>query len=371
MKTQGKVQLLVPDSATTDELLPYLRRIDASRWYSNFGPLVLELEAKLLGQFRPDAQGLLHLTTVSNCTVGLELALWALGLRPGSRVLMPALTFVATAAAVVRAGYQPVLSDVDPESWLLTPAIAKTAIAAAQVDAVMPVSTYGCAQDGGAWDEFSQSTGVPVVVDAAGSFGNQHAGDETTLVFSLHATKSLSAAEGGFVISGDQKLIARVRRMSNFGIDFSNGLVETPGTNAKLSEYHAAVALATMDRWSERKERRVQLHGQYIEELKRTGANVTLQQRPVDGVYSIMPVLLPAGRSASRLAGVLHGQGVETRRWYCPAIHHQPGFAGAARAGELKTVESLNERLLALPFHPFLTVQDIRFVCERLKQALE
>ena len=119
---------------------------------------------------------------------------------PRARVLIPAITFVATAAAVVRAGYEPVLSDVDERTWLLTPEIARRAIAKIPVDAVMPVSTYGCLQDTGAWDDFSRATGVPVVIDAAGAFGNQQAGERSTLVFSLHATKVLSGAEGGFEI---------------------------------------------------------------------------------------------------------------------------------------------------------------------------
>src|SRR5689334_13977749 len=101
-----RIPLLVPDMPSADELLPYLRRIDASRWYTNFGPLVDELERELRESLGEASQA--ALTTVANCTLGLELALAASGLAPGARVLLPALTFVATGMAVRRAGYTPV-----------------------------------------------------------------------------------------------------------------------------------------------------------------------------------------------------------------------------------------------------------------------
>ncbi|MEW6688695.1 MAG: DegT/DnrJ/EryC1/StrS family aminotransferase [Pseudomonadota bacterium] len=364
-----KIPLLVPELPTAKELQPFLKRIDAARWYSNFGPLVLELEGRLRETFQRDCRAPLSVCTVSNCTVGLELALQALDLKPGARVLIPGLTFAATAAAVVRAGYEPVVADVDPGSWLLTPEIAKHACAKSRVDAVMPVSTYGCPQDPAAWDSFSGSTGIPVVLDAAGAYGNQRAGERPALVFSLHATKVLSGAEGGFVVSPDAELVARVRQMSNFGIG-AGGLVERPGTNAKLSEYHAAVVLAMLGRWDDGAKRRKELHRLYIAALAEHCPYAILQQRPADGVYSIMPVLLPAGAHAADAGDKLLEQGIETRCWYCPAIHRHPAFSGATRAGTLDTVEALGDRLLALPFHLSLAPDDVGHVCRRLQTVL-
>src|SRR5262245_1851380 len=122
-----KIALLVPELPTTRDLVPFLRRVDAARWYSNFGPLTKSLEAKLRTMVRSDGPARPSLCSVSNCTVGLELALTALRLKPHARVLLPALTFVASATAVARAGYEPVLGDIDAASWLLTPEIARKA----------------------------------------------------------------------------------------------------------------------------------------------------------------------------------------------------------------------------------------------------
>ena len=218
------IPLLVPSMPTAQELLPWLEKIDHNRWYTNYGPLNAQFEREL-ARIIPCA-GELALTTVSNCTVGLELALTELGLAPGARVLIPAITFVATGTSVLRAGFVPVLADVDPDTWLMTPDIARRALAQGPLDAVMPVSTFGLAQDVAARDEFSDQTGLPVVIDAAGAMGNQGVGRRTTVVFSLHATKSLGCGEGGVVASRDAGLIGRIRRATNFGIDLESPIGE-------------------------------------------------------------------------------------------------------------------------------------------------
>lgn len=360
----------MPVLPVAGELRPFLERIDAARWYTNFGPLALELEEELLKRLRAGQEAPIFGASLSNCTVGLELSLAALALKPGARVLVPALTFVATAAAVARAGYEPVICDVDPDSWLLTPEIARRAAAQVAVDAVMPVSTYGCAQDAAGWDAFSEASGLPVVLDAAGAFGNQRAGPRIALVFSLHATKVLSAAEGGFVACADAAFVARVKRLSNFGIRSPGGFVDEPGTNAKLSEYHAAVGLAMLQRWEEHAQKRIELHRLYLRALAQTCPAITLQRRAADGVYSIMPVLLPKGAAAAEVGEALSAQGIETRRWYCPTLEQHPAFAKCQVAGSLEVVHKLGERLLALPFHLYLEPGDVTVVCERLRAAL-
>jgi dTDP-4-amino-4,6-dideoxygalactose transaminase len=355
------ISLLVPELPGADELLPYLRRIDASRWYTNFGPLVRELEGAMEALLSQGASHVQHVVTVCNATAGLEVALLALRLPPGSRILMPALTFVATATAALRAGYVPVFCDVDPASWLLTPEIAFSAIAdAGPIDAVMPVATYGGACDIRGWDAFSARTGIPVIVDAAGAFGSQACGERTAVVFSLHATKAFAAAEGGLVVSASDEYAARVRSLSNFGIDplaadgreeGSTGLIGYAGTNAKLSEYHAALALAANARWADSVARRSALHTRYLASLRILGDAVTLQARADNSVYSIMPVRLGPGLLAADAYRYLRARGIETRRWYCPILTEHPAFASLPVVGVLTESLALSERLIALPFH--------------------
>lgn len=361
-----EIKLLVPDMPRASALAPYLARIDVARWYTNFGPLVRELEARLCEQFAPED----HVVTVSSGTAGLELALLALGLPPGARVLLPDFTFVATATAIMRSGFRPVVADVDARNWLLTPAIARGAIAARPVDAVMPVATFGCPQDADAWSRFSAETGVPVVIDAAGAFGNQRTGPRVHVVFSLHATKALGAGEGGFVASRDAALVERVRRLSNFGIDGATGIVDTPGTNAKLSEYHAAVALTALDTWPARADARRTLWRAFLEAMRERCPMLSAQDRPEDGSYTIAPVLLPPRPGPDAVIDALTRARVQTRRWYCPPLSRHPAFAAVERAGTSAGVEAVSGRVLGLPFHLELAQADIDRVFGVLRQAV-
>lgn len=256
------IPLLIPDIPTADEILPFLREIDAARHYTNFGSLVQRLEqliARELGRPAP------AVTTVANCTLGLELSLTALRLKPGGTVLVPALTFVATASAVSRAGLVTALADIDEHSWLLTPQIAREAKASADLACIIPVAAFGCPHSAESWDDFTRETGIPVLIDAAGAFGNQAIGRTTAVAYSFHATKALGIGEGGLVAARDAEFIARVRQLSNFGIDVSTGLALQEGTNAKLSEFHAAVGLAALMTWGARCEARSRLHRDYTE----------------------------------------------------------------------------------------------------------
>lgn len=363
--SERKIALLVPELPGAEELVPFLRRIDAAHWYTNFGQLVRELEGELAA-----FSGAAAVATVANCTLGLELALTALGLPRGSRVLIPSLTFVATASAVLRAGLQPVVADVDSESWVLTPRLARAALASVAVDCVMPVATFGCAQDAPAWDGFSEQSSLPVVIDAAGAFGNQAIGRRTITAVSLHATKSLASGEGGFVASGDPGLVEKIRRLTNFGIDSATGIVEMAGTNAKLSEYHAAVGLAALKRWPAQADARRRLASCYRAALLHHCPDVVLQSRPAEGVYSIFPVCLPAGADVKRIATALARGGIETRRWYFPLIHQHPAFENAVRADAMQNASRLSGRIISLPFHLHLAEEQIESVCVALRDAL-
>lgn len=349
-----------------EELRPFLERIDEARWYTNFGPLVGELEGALATRHRAPDGRLPHAVTVANATLGLELALEALHLERGARVLVPGLTFPASVTAILRAGLAPVVCGVDEATWLLTPASAQRALQEYGFEAAMPVATFGCPQDCAAWDEFSRNAGIPVVIDAAGAFGNQSVGEHVHVVISLHATKTLGAGEGGALLTHDAGLALRTRQLSNFGYDLATGLVVGPGTNAKMSEYHAAAALAALARWDERARVRRDLHARYLKDLQARCIGLRFQQRPAGGVYSILSVLLPPGREAREAAGFLAGQKIETRRWYCPVVPDHPAFRGLATTGDLGAVRGLGERLIGLPFHPFLEPHEMEKVVAAL-----
>ena len=375
--TSSRIQLLVPDMPSAEDLWPWLKRIDESRWYSNFGPLCRELEARLGAMFAARNPLPLHLTTVSNATLGLELALTALDLEPGSRVLIPALTFVATATAVARAGLVPVVSDIDPDSWLLTPAIARAARTTSKIDAVMPVATFGCPHDMAGWDAFQAETGLPVVIDAAAAFGNQWQTGRATLVFSLHATKSFAAGEGGLVISRDADLVKRVRQLSNFGINLDPaattpmGQVDLPGTNAKLSEYHAAIGLANLERWPALAQARIALFERYSAEIGRiAGLNTRWQATPPGLTRTLLCFRVASSGMREAIELACRTANIETRRWYLPLIQQHDGFTELPRAGHIPCAFEVAQDLVGLPFHNHFNEGAITRICSAVAGAV-
>jgi dTDP-4-amino-4,6-dideoxygalactose transaminase len=288
----------------------------------------------------------------------------------GSTILVPALTFVATGTAILRAGHRPLLADVDPHHWTLTPAVARAAAQCHRIDCVIPVTALGCPVDAAQWDAFSAETGIPVIVDAAGAFGNQAAGRRIAVAFSLHATKTMGMGEGGFAVSGDSGWIERVRCLSNFGIDPSDFKVHQPGTNAKLSEYHAAVGIAALARWPQRAALRRSLAAEYRQRLETHCGGIEFQELPRHSVYAAFCVLLPAAADPSLVASRLAADGIETRRWYYPPLHRHPAFAEAIVADKLEATGSISSRLLGLPFHLELDSAKVTRVAHTLARIL-
>ena len=352
------VPLLVPDMPPPQALLPWLERMHAARHYSNFGPLVRELESAFAQRFAVHEE---QLTTVTNATLGLELVLQALDLAPGSRVLVPAFTFVATATAVVRAGHVPVLADVDADTWLLTPAIARAACAATRIHAVLPVATFGMPHHMPAWQQFERETGLPIVIDAAAAYGSQWLqGAQGTLVFSLHTTKSLPAGEGGLVVSTRPGLAARVRQLSNFGINLDPaasvplGALASVGTNAKMSEYHAAIGLASLQKWELQTQSRKALQANLMHEINQASPHPLAWQAAGPGGPLQAPTLLcprlPHAAARAALEQVCQQARIMTRRWYQPLLSHMGVLQQCCVALDAPNAQALAHTLLGLPF---------------------
>jgi dTDP-4-amino-4,6-dideoxygalactose transaminase len=349
------IKVLVPDMPTADELLPFLREMDEARVYVKGGPLVRRLERVL-----SIATGGVPCAVVANGTVSLELALRAMDLPKGSGVLVPAVTFMASGQAIVNADLVPVICDVDLEMWQLTPAIATRSLDLADVSCVMPVAAFGAPVEVGRWETFIQETGLPVLIDAAGAILEQRESRHLKLhiSYSLNATKAIGAGEGGVVVSSDASLIARVADLANFGAG---------GTNARMSEYHAAVGLASLQRtapdglaWRQR------LAASYSENLP-AGARIG---GGAQRGRTLLPVQLPEGRWAEDVAAALLAAGFETKAWYRPYLDELPQFMPCQKLGPMPVTQMLRQRLLGLPFHAFLTTDDVRQVCYALKDAL-
>ncbi|MCR9070577.1 MAG: DegT/DnrJ/EryC1/StrS family aminotransferase [Alphaproteobacteria bacterium] len=348
----------LPDA---DAILPYLRRIDDNRYYSNFGPLVGEVEARLAKHFDVSPA---CVTTVANATSGLTAALQAEARTRRRNVndgpafcLLPAWTFVATLHAVLAAGLEPYLLDVDEESWALTPEAVENALGRipGQPVAVMPVAPFGRPLDMAAWDALSERTGLAVVVDAAAGFDRSEAANSPA-VFSLHATKVLAAGEGGFAVSRDAEQIDAIRKCINFGF-MGDRVARSRAINGKMSEYHAAVTLAALDAWPET--RRV------FDGIARAYQDAFAGQtriRVMPGEtdeYATSTMLLvcdePLPEEAIR---AVEQKGVETRRWWGGGVAKQVAYRRFS-SDLLPVTDWLAARCVGLPCYPGLSREDV------------
>lgn len=358
------IPVMRPSLPVLGDLEPYLREIDRNRWYANFGPLVRELERRLTLAL---GGGEDTVATANNATVALMAALIALDAPPGAPVAVPSWTFCASAHAVLLAGLTPYPVDVDERTWALTPDALREVIARDRIAfaAAMPVAPFGAPLDQGEWLRFRDETGVPVVVDAAAAFDTWRAG-EIPAVVSLHATKSLGAGEGGLIVCSDPEVLARARRVLNFGFGDSN-VAECRATNGKMTEYVAAVALAALDRWAESRadwQRAAGLYGG----LANLGDVLTQPGFGREWVGSALVVRLP-GRDRRAVAAALSAQGIQTRPWWPLALPDHPAFA-ACPGGDAAVGRRLAQECLGLPYYRDIAAAEVARVLAALEESL-
>jgi len=345
-------------------LVPYLRRIDAGQWYTNFGALVMSFEERLADHFGVKRN---EIVTVANGTLGLIAALQAHFVSPGEFCVMPSFTFPATPVAAMAAGLQPYFVDVNRETWALDAGTVAGEIARipGKVAAVMPVSPFGAPVDAAEWDSFALRTGIKVVLDAAAAFDSLRPGTTPAMV-SLHATKAFGIGEGGLVISRAPEFTDRVRRLSNFGFSRHYG-VEAAGGNYKLSEYAAAVGHAALDLWPATRDATRDVAAVYRQALQDVpGLRVPSWFGQHAGAYCVVELADPIGSNVVR---ELESLAIETRLWWGRPCHHHPAFANCKHSS-LPNTEWLVSRVLNLPFFPDLDVADVLRVRDALYAIL-
>ena len=364
MAARNTIPVARPRLAPARAILPYLRQIDAHRWYSNHGPLARLFQSRLAAHWGV-SDGEVALLT--NATSALTLALRASGAPPGTRCLMPSWTFAATAGAAVQAGLVPHFVDVCPLRWTPNPDEIRTLAARHDVGAIMIVAPFGAPVDVSTWEKVQADTGIPIIIDAAAAFDTMRHGGPMPLgtcpmVVSLHATKVFGVGEGGVLLCRDQAFMERVRRMAQFGFLVTREAM-IPGVNAKLSEYAAAVGLAGLDEWPEARAHWLVAQASYARHLSGIAPPPWLDSSWVSSTYN---VLWPG--DARRARDALAVAGIATLQWWGAGCHEQPAFR-ACPAELLPVTRSLARQTIGLPFWQDLAPAQIETVCTALERA--
>jgi dTDP-4-amino-4,6-dideoxygalactose transaminase len=359
----ARIPVLRPRLPSAAEIAPYLEVIDQRRWYSNWGPLVARLESQLNRHFGFTTGGVV---TTSSATAGITAALLARRVEPGSLCVMPAWTFAATPQAARAAGLTPWFHDVDSATWALDPDHVADTLPRipGKVGAVIVVAPFGARLGVRAWEAFEDRTGVAVVIDAAASFDTLER-TRIPFVVSLHATKILGAGEGGFIATTNPELRDLLVGCCNFG--FTETRIATiSALNAKMSEYHAAVALASLERWPSIRAAHAEICEWYRVRISRVrGVSLQPGYAPASSTTNI---LLPGG-APHWVAAQLLRSGIETRQWWGQGCHAQPAFANCPR-GDLAATEELGARVIGLPHFIDLDEDDVEFIVDAVSDTL-
>jgi len=366
---------------------PYLRgdesavvaRVIASGWVSQ-GPRVREFEAAFA-----ERVGAAEAVAVGSCTAALQLALYVSGIGPGDEVVVPSMSFIATANAVWQCGATPVFADVDPRTFNLDPDAAEGAITS-RTKAIMPVHQLGLPADMDRFLDLAERHGLVLVEDAACAIGatyrSRPIGSLGPLAcFSLHPRKVITTGEGGMITLSDPDVAARLRRLRQHAMDVSDlarhaardVVIESypeRGWNHRMTDMQAALGLCQLEALDEILAERRRLAERYSAAIERIACleppcEVDYAERTWQSYAVTLAADAPVDRT--ELMRRLLLDGVPTRRGVM-AIHREPAYAGTA--AELPNTDAASGRSLMLPLFAGLTDAQQDHVLECLASHL-
>ena len=341
--------------------------LDAVRsgWISSLGQYVTQFEQQFARFCGVD-----HAVSVSNGTVALHLALHALGIGPGDEVIVPSLTFVASANAVAYTGARPVFADVDPQTWCIDPDDAARLVTP-RTRAIMPVHLYGHPAAMGEINALAARHGLHVIEDAAEAHGAQVDGRTVGGLgrigsFSFYANKIITTGEGGMLTTDDAALAARCRLLRDHAMPPQRRYWhEEIGFNYRMTNLQAAVGVAQMERIDSFIRRKRRIAALYSEHLCDTAGVVLPVERPgCRNVYWMYSVLIepPYGRSRDELIVLLRNRGIDSRPFFHP-LDTLPPYRGERVC---RVAQRLSTAGLNLPSFPGLTDSQVVYVAETI-----
>lgn len=337
-----QISVMRPSPVKSRFLAPRIRSIAKSGIFSNRGPQVRELESRLAKWLDINAS---QIVATSNATLALAAAI---AVSPAKSWHVPAWSFPATALAPLGLGTRVEFVDIDPATWL-------TLDKRPEVD----VGLIRVIPFGGSFDKEIWSPPGEIVVDAAASLASRprdlsQLPDSASVIFSLHATKTMGGAEGGIVVFGSQERAERARSWINFG--FLGGRESVAlGTNGKMSEYDAAVANARLDGWQEESQGWLRVRRASIEMGQALGLAEHPKAMEAIGPYWIG--MFGSSTIRNKASKVLEAAHVETRLWWGEGLHKMPAFSDV-RTMDLSNTEDVAGRYLGLPTHLYLSQRD-------------
>jgi perosamine synthetase len=351
--------------------IKYVEDCIKTGWISSSGKYVKAFEESFASYC-----GAKYAVGVCNGTVAIHLALQALGIKNGDEVIIPSFTMIASAFAVCYTGAKPVFVDSEPNSWNIDVDKIEEQITS-KTKVIMPVSIFGhpCNMDR-IW-ELAKKYNLKVVEDAAESHGAEYKGVKTgnladITTFSFFANKNLTTGEGGMVVTNDEKLYKQCLYFKNlcFPLDSPRNYIhEDIGFNYRLSNIHAAIGLAQVEKADQYALMRIK-NADYYKLYLETTPGITFQKnsKNVTNVHWVNGIVIDPkkyGRTRDELMHYLKENGVDSRLFFT-GMHKQPSLVkyGCNTNGDFSTTDWLSENGFYLPSSSNLSKNNIKSICK-------
>lgn len=367
--------LLVAEPVLGQEEKVALAEVIESGWVT-MGPRVREFEVEFAKLHNvPDC------VAVGSCTAGLHLIMAALGIGPGDEVLVPSLTFVATANSVLYVGGRPILLDIESirKPHLSIADAERKCTNRTRAVVLMHYAGYLCERE--PWRAFARERGLFLIEDTAHALAIEGVGVfGDAAAFSFYGNKNMTTAEGGAVFARDPEVLERIKQMRGHGLTtgtfqrFSSKSshydVPMLGFNYRMDELRAAIGLAQVKHINDWNWRRKTLNKVYRDALMIACPDVIVPFNADDpSAHHIMPVLLPTHCERDDIVARLRDGQIQTTMHY-PPVHQLTYYQQNFPPVELPITDEFTQRELTLPLHPRMSDNDVCYVAATLAQAL-
>ena len=352
--------------------LEYITDCLKTNWISSIGKYVNEFEQRFA-----DYCGCKYGISTTSGTTALHLALASLGIGKGDEVIVPAFTMIAPVFAIAYTGAKPVLVDSEPETWNINTTNIEEKLTS-RTKAIIPAHMYGHPCDMDRIMEIAEKYSLWVVEDAAEAHGAEYKGRKMGSLghvncFSFYANKIITTGEGGMLVTDDEKIADRARRLKDLAYSPERRFLHTElGFNYRMTNIQAAIGLAQLekiDEFAEMRRRNAHMYNSQLKDI--VGITLPPEKEWAKSVYWMYSILIghEFGMSRSQFMRKLMEREIDTRTFFIP-MHHQPAFLniGLFKGESYPVAEELGEQGLYLPSSSGLHEEQIDFICQAIKE---
>ncbi len=317
-----------------------------------------------------------HAIAVSSGTAALHVALLGFGIGPGDEVIVPDLTYVATANAVTYTGAKPVFADINPKTWTVDPQDVSARITNS-TKAIIAVHLYGHPAEMETLCKLAKDHGLSLLEDAAEAhgaecFGKRVGNVSDAATFSFYGNKIITTGEGGMITTNSGELAAKIRLLRGQGMDpHQRYWFPVIGYNYRITNLQAAIGLAQLERLDWFVMRRREIANAYVNCLQGSGLLLPHEEPWAKNVYWLYSVCLPSGIDRDEVMVQLASKGIETRPFFHPMHKLPPYEQGAEKNAQFPIATDVAARGINLPSAATLSNDDIGYVCETIINCLQ